>query len=165
MPTVTDDDLERAIAEADATRAQYEQLIATDSYSAMLLRMEEAEGRANVLKGHVAHLERELARAALDPSTPYGHFALLAEVADADAVGLRAVQSWLELFPVMLEPHEAEWLLERQAANDWRDWPGHGSTETVIAYLNPARLKAELPPEIMAGLVARYADEPWVFPE
>jgi len=165
VPRVDEADLERAIASALTTQEQYEQLIASDENGALLLRMEQAEGEANVLRARIAHLERELARAQLDPSTPFGHFALLPEAAELDAAALQAAQSWLERFPVMLAPHEAAWLIERQAAKDWREWPGHGSTETVIAYLNPERLKAELPPARVAELVAYYADEPWVFPE
>jgi len=164
VPRVDESDLVDAIASALAEQERYAALIASDSHPAMLQRMEQAEAVANVLQARVEHLERELARAALDPSTPYGHFALLPEVAEADTRTLQAVQSWLERFPVMLAPHEAEWLVERHEANDWRDWPGHGTTETVIAYLNPDRLADELPPARVAELVAYYADEPWVFP-
>tara|TARA_R110002167_G_scaffold46352_1_gene138396 strand:- start:119 stop:811 length:693 start_codon:yes stop_codon:yes gene_type:complete len=163
VPTVDESDLKQAIAEADQAREKYEALIAADDHPAMLLRMEQAEGEANVLRARIAHLERELARAALDPSTPFGHFALLDEAADVDASTLQAVQSWLEEFPVILAPHEAEWLIARQQAKDWRDWPGHGTTETLITYLGSDRLKAELPAARVTELVAYYSDEPWVF--
>ena len=165
VATVDDDDLVQAIALAESERDRYAALIASDSYPAMLLRMEKAEGAANVLHARIAHLERELARANLDPSTPYGHFALLPEVAEADTRTLQQVQALLEDFPVILAPHEAEWLIARHKSKDWRDWPGHGTTETVIAYLNPDRLAAELPAKRVADLVAYYADEPWVFPQ
>jgi len=165
VPAHDEHDLAEAIAEAEATRAQYDALLADDGRAAMQLRMEEAEGEVNALRGRIAWLERELALATLDPATPLGHFATLPELTDADPKTLRAAQSWLEQFPVMLAPHEAEWLRDRIVARDWRDWPGSGSEETLITYLGPDRLKAELQPGRVAELVAYYSDEPWVFGE
>lgn len=162
VPVVDAEDIARELEVASALRQQYEDMIATEDYDALRDTMMQAQSEANVLRARVAHLERELCLANLDESTPVGHFAHLPEADGIDDTTLRTAQSWLDQFPVMLAPHEATWLIERIEAKDWSDWPGHGSKETVITYLGPDRLKAELPPELTAELVAYYADEPWV---
>lgn len=159
VPTVDEEDLKHAIAEAEGTKSAYDALLQADGYDTLLRRMEEAEGEANVLLARIAHLERELALAKLDPTTPFGHFATLPEAEGIDTKTLSAAQSWLEQFPVILAPHEAEWLIERIKENDWKLWPGHGSTETLIVYLNPDRLVAELPAARVAELRAYYEEE------
>ena len=165
VPRIDEADLERAIAEANEVKAQYSALLAADDYPIMLQRMEQAEGKVNGLLAEIEHLRRELVHVQRDPATPFGHFALMPEAADLDASTLYQVQDWLEKFPVFLSPSEAEWLIARTIANDWNAWPGRGTQGTVIAFLGPARLKAELPPARVAELVERYADEPGVFPE
>ena len=72
VPAHDEHDLAEAIAEAEATRAQYDALLADDGRAAMQLRMEEAEGEVNALRGRIAWLERELALATLDPATVWG---------------------------------------------------------------------------------------------
>lgn len=164
-PTHTAADLAEAIAEANAVRDEYRQLLADQSNAAMQLRMEQAEGKYNALDGRLEWYKRELARATLDPSTPFGHFALMPEAADLDSDTLQRAQGYLDEFPVVLAPHEAQWLIDRITTQDWRAWPGDGVEETLITYLRPDRLKAELPQARVAELVACYADDPWVFSE
>jgi hypothetical protein len=118
-----------------------------------------AEAAAEDLRAEVARLTVELQRLRIDPHTPYGAFLASFEAEEIrDPYHLERIEDWLRQFPVLLRPGEATWIVQRTTAKDWKTW-GRTSERALIAYLGPARLRAELPPERLAELAAYYQGE------
>jgi len=111
-----------------------------------------AEQEAQELRDQVAQLQHP-------EDTPYGAFLRSYEASEITDPDLRRdIEAWLQVFPIILRPGEATWIVERETANDWRSY-SLTAKAAIIKFLGPQRLLAELPPERAAELRDDYADD------
>lgn len=110
------------------------------------------------MRGVIAH---DRLWRAYPESTPYGAFLRSPEASQMPELVQARVRDWLNEFPVVLRPGEAQWLADRTLAGDWHNF-APTSTQAVIEFLGPARLIAELPFERLSYLKADE-DVGWLF--
>ena len=161
-------DLVSAVAREDArTAVQVEQTepVAEDPCASVRAELERMLATCNEREKTIAQLKRKLAAALrelgkCDKTTPYGAFLASYEAEKIDDPDILAqIEDWLHKFPVILRPGEATWIAERRRLRDWQEWGGRNFEESLILFLGPDRLAAELPEDRLAELRAEYADE------
>jgi len=119
-----------------------------------------AEREVAELQAQVARLSKELDLIKYPEDSPYGAFLSSYEADEIDDPDILAqIEDWLRQFPVILRPGEATWIAERLRLRDWQEWGGRNFEVSLILFLGPDRLAAELPEARMAELRAHYADE------
>lgn len=106
-------------------------------------------------------VEQELDECRHPGTSPLGAFVRLPEYATMSDSSREYIRSMLDDLPVRLQPGEGAWIAERVERDDWKLF-AKTTNETLIGFLGPGRVLAEMPPELVRELRERYSDEKWL---